>query len=363
MRRLAASVAVLLGLDAIFQHVAACAQTWQVGAYVPVSGEHFPAYLTIQDLPDGVYAVAVRLAGIAARPFLLFVSTQMMIDLAISELLGRNKSRAIALADVFAVDERGQWAAQRPPAELFREFRVGCIRGRSSSSTTGTISDASWSALGGGVRSASSRSIRCTSGFAERPAPTSTRRWAWRADATTSRRSSGSSCSCSPNIAASSPGSHFGADRKNEHRRLLLAQAAPRVLRHRRGSVRQAAGRAGLAYTIYGDSRRLTRPKFRDPRQRKIQKIWAAEPERAQGVRASRSALSGPLSRASREISPVARDRAPRPPRQRRRNSWTLPTATTAFTHVPFSSSATMPGNSPGAVRCPVWSSKTMSRT
>jgi hypothetical protein len=223
MRRLAASVAVLLGLDAIFQHVAACAQTWQVGAYVPVSGEHFPAYLTIQDSPDGVYAVAVRLAGIAARPFLLFVSTRMMIDSAISELLGRNKSRAIALADVFAVDERGQWAAQRPPAELFREFRVAVFGGEGSSAPPvrfQTPPGASWEEvtirfitqhqIHVRVREASGVFEHIQMGMGNRRNDLPTRQWELL------------------QLFADHRGelnwSDFGADPKNEHRRLLLGK-------------------------------------------------------------------------------------------------------------------------------------------
>ena len=222
VRRLATSIAVLLGLDAIFQHVAACAQTWQIGAYVPVSGERFPAYLTIQDSPDGVYVVAVRLAGVAARPFLLFVSTRMMIDSAISELLARNKSQAIALADVFAVDERGQWAAQRPPAELFREFRVAVLGGEGLSAPAvrfPTPPGARWEEvtirfitqhqIHVRVREASGVFEHTQMGMGNRRNDLPTRQWELL------------------QLFAEHRGeltwSDFGADRRNQHRRLLLA--------------------------------------------------------------------------------------------------------------------------------------------
>jgi len=223
MRRLAASVAVLLGLDAMFQHVAACAQTWQVGAYVPVSGERFPAYLTIQDSPDGVYVVAVRLAGTAARPFLLFVSTQMMIDSAISELLARNKSQAIALEDVFAVDERGQWATQRPPAELFREFRVAVLGGEGSSAAAvrfQTPFGARWEEVTIRfitqhqvhirVRDASGAFEHTQMGMANRRNDQPTKQW----------RLLQLFAARHGEITWRDP----GAERKNEHRRLLLAR-------------------------------------------------------------------------------------------------------------------------------------------
>jgi hypothetical protein len=127
VRRLAESLVVALGLAAGFQNVTACSQTWQLGNYVPLSGHSFPAYLTIQDSSDQVYAVAVRLAGIAASPLLLFVPTRWVIDPVTSELVARNKSRFIALEEAVAIDESGRWVTQRPPAELFREFRVAIL--------------------------------------------------------------------------------------------------------------------------------------------------------------------------------------------------------------------------------------------
>ena len=127
MRRFAESLANLLGLTAAFHQVTACPQTWQLGAYVPLSGHSYPAYLTIQDSPDQAYSVAVRLTGIAAGPLLLFVPTRRMIDPVTSELVTRSQSRLIALEDLVAIDDCGRWIAQRPPNELFREFRVAVL--------------------------------------------------------------------------------------------------------------------------------------------------------------------------------------------------------------------------------------------
>jgi hypothetical protein len=126
-RRLAESLVVVLGLAAGFRNVAACSQTWQLGSYVPLSGQAFPAYLTIQDSPDQVYAVAVRLAGIAAGPLLLFVPTRRMIDPVTSELVARNGSRFIALEEAVGIDEGGHWVARRQPPELLRDFRVAVL--------------------------------------------------------------------------------------------------------------------------------------------------------------------------------------------------------------------------------------------
>jgi hypothetical protein len=97
VHRFAESLAGVLGLTAAFQHVTACPQTWQLGTYIPLSGHSYPAYLTIQDSPDLAYAVAVRLAGIAAGPLLLFMPTRRVIDPVTSELVTRSQSRLIAL--------------------------------------------------------------------------------------------------------------------------------------------------------------------------------------------------------------------------------------------------------------------------
>ena len=94
-RRLCAAVAAALQLDEMFQVVEACWQTWQVGDYVPLSGERFPVYLSIPDLPDRAHGVAVRLTGIADRPFLMLVPARAQVDPVTSELLSRTKSRLL----------------------------------------------------------------------------------------------------------------------------------------------------------------------------------------------------------------------------------------------------------------------------
>jgi len=127
VRRWAESLVVVLGLAAGFQNVTACSQTWQLGSYVPLRGHRFPVYLTIQDSSDQVYAVVVRLAGIAASPFLLFVPTRSVVDPVTSELAVRNSSRLMALEEAVAIDERGRWVMQRPPADLFRGFRAAVV--------------------------------------------------------------------------------------------------------------------------------------------------------------------------------------------------------------------------------------------
>jgi hypothetical protein len=124
-RRLCAAVASVLQLDDMFQVVDACWQTWRVGDYVPLSGERFPVYLSIPDSPDRVHAAAVRLTGIADRPFLMLVPARAQVDPATSELLSRTKSRILPLDDVVAIDAEARWIGQRPPAQLLREFRLG----------------------------------------------------------------------------------------------------------------------------------------------------------------------------------------------------------------------------------------------
>ena len=158
--------------------------------------------------------------------------------------------------------------------------------------------------------------------------------------------------------------SDFGADPRNEHRRLILSKH----LREFFGLDgdpfdKLPAGRGWRTRCTMIPEARFEPRNFAILGKESSKKLRNAEPEYAQRFQAGCAASSGLLSGASRKISPVARDRAMRPPRQRRRNPWSLPTATTVFTRVPFSSSATMPGSSPGAVRCPVWSSKTTSRT
>jgi hypothetical protein len=126
-RRLCAAVAAVLRLDEGFQVVEACWQTWRVGDYVPLSGERFPVYLSIPDSPDRVNAAALRLTGIADRPFLMLVPARAQVDPAISEVLTRTKSRLSALQDLIAIDADGRWIGQRSSAELLREFRSSVL--------------------------------------------------------------------------------------------------------------------------------------------------------------------------------------------------------------------------------------------
>jgi hypothetical protein len=126
-RRLCAAVGAALQFDDMFQVVDACWQTWRVGDYVPLSGERFPVYLSIPESPDRVHGVAVRLTGIADRPFLMLVPALDQVDPVTSELLSRTKSRILALENLVAVDDDGRWAGQRPAAELLREFRIGVL--------------------------------------------------------------------------------------------------------------------------------------------------------------------------------------------------------------------------------------------
>ncbi|MGH6895150.1 MAG: hypothetical protein ACREJ5_01180 [Geminicoccaceae bacterium] len=111
----------------MFQLVGACWQTWRVGDYVPLSGERFPVYLSVPDSPERAHAVAVRLVGIADRPFLMLVPARAQVDPVTSELLSRTKSGLSALQDLIAVDNDGRWTGQRPAAELLREFRTGVL--------------------------------------------------------------------------------------------------------------------------------------------------------------------------------------------------------------------------------------------
>jgi hypothetical protein len=126
-RRLCAAVAAVLRLEEGFQVVRVCWQTWRVGDYVPLSGERFPVYLSIPDSPDRVHAAAVRLTGIADRPFLMLVPARAQVDPATSELLTRTRSRLSALEDLIAIDADGRWVGQRSSAELLREFRTSVL--------------------------------------------------------------------------------------------------------------------------------------------------------------------------------------------------------------------------------------------
>jgi hypothetical protein len=63
----------------------------------------------------------------AGRPFLMLLPARAQIDPVTSELLSRTKSRILALEDLVAVDDDGRWTGQRPAAELLREFRLGVL--------------------------------------------------------------------------------------------------------------------------------------------------------------------------------------------------------------------------------------------
>jgi hypothetical protein len=57
----------------------------------------------------------------------MLIPGRAQVDPVTSELLSRTKSRILALENLVAVDDDGRWAGHRPAAELLREFRIGVL--------------------------------------------------------------------------------------------------------------------------------------------------------------------------------------------------------------------------------------------
>jgi hypothetical protein len=121
-RKLGTAIAVAFGIDPGFNEITGLQQTYRVGDYHPQAGKRFPLFLTFQTDPASLRDVATRLCATTDTAFILVIPTTQFSDLAMMDLLGRQKARGMALADLFENDGAGKLVATEAAKTLLAEF-------------------------------------------------------------------------------------------------------------------------------------------------------------------------------------------------------------------------------------------------
>lgn len=122
VRKLCAAAAVAFGVDPAFDEVTGFQQTWRVGDDIPRAGNRFPIFLTIQTDRASLRDVAARLCATTESAFLLLVPTLQLVDLPMTDLLGRQQARVVALADLFEKDGSGKLAINDAARAVLTRF-------------------------------------------------------------------------------------------------------------------------------------------------------------------------------------------------------------------------------------------------
>jgi hypothetical protein len=103
------------------------ADTWRIGAYHPISGYSFPAYLAIPLESANLQRTVEVLASRADKPFILFAPTGRRLSPASGVILKEKKALFLALADTLVCEEAGRWAASSHAIQALEAFRKRVI--------------------------------------------------------------------------------------------------------------------------------------------------------------------------------------------------------------------------------------------
>ncbi len=140
LSKLAACLDALLGLKGDGPAPAdGLPRTLYLGAYRPVAGLSFPAYLTLQHDREDFAQVVERLAARNARPFILVTPTTDPVAPTSAELMRTRGAVALGLADFTAIDKNGNFVADRPVEDLLKAFRDGVVRTAEAGAKDGVV--------------------------------------------------------------------------------------------------------------------------------------------------------------------------------------------------------------------------------
>jgi hypothetical protein len=120
---LANGVCTLLGLEGEFRSLSLAGPVWQLGWYVPISGQRFAVMLILPVSDDEAHNAAVRLRGHQDKPFLLLAPTRAVIDPATVEYLRSGRSKLLLLEEIFGTSPTGDWQLSCLAEDLLRDFR------------------------------------------------------------------------------------------------------------------------------------------------------------------------------------------------------------------------------------------------
>lgn len=121
-RKLCVAAAVAFGIDPAFDEITGLRQTYRVGDYHPEAGKRFPVFLTIPVDHGLLRDVAARLCAATEPAFILLVPTLQFVDMAMTELLGRQQARFVALADILEKAEKGVLRANDAAGQIMSDF-------------------------------------------------------------------------------------------------------------------------------------------------------------------------------------------------------------------------------------------------
>lgn len=122
VRKLCAGAAVAFGIEPTFDEISDLCHTYRVGDYHPEAGKRFPIFLTIQTDRASLRDVAARLCAATEPAFILLVPTPRLIDMAMTELLGRQEARFVALVDIFEKAENSALRANDAAGQIVSDF-------------------------------------------------------------------------------------------------------------------------------------------------------------------------------------------------------------------------------------------------
>lgn len=138
--RIAAHVSALLGIKGGGPAPAdGLARTLYLGAYRPLAGLSFPAFLTLQHDREDLAQIVERLAARDQRPFVLVAPTTDLVAPAVAELLRTRGAVALGLADFTAIDKTGSFVAERSAEDLLKPFRDGVVRAAEAGAKDGMV--------------------------------------------------------------------------------------------------------------------------------------------------------------------------------------------------------------------------------
>ena len=162
--KLCVAAAVAFGIDPVGDEVTGFQQTWHVGDDIPRAGYRFPIFLTIQTDRASLRDVAARLCAATGPAFLLLVPTLQLTDMAMTDLLGRQQARVVALADLFDKDGSGKLASNDAARAVLTQFRDTVVPEKTGTPERfPTPAEAHWGDVGIEFIDGHTVSIRCQS--------------------------------------------------------------------------------------------------------------------------------------------------------------------------------------------------------
>jgi hypothetical protein len=141
LARVAARVRILFGLAGDGSAVSSeePPRTVYVGAYRPVAGHAFPAYLVLAGDAEVLRGLVEDLLRREVRPFILLAPSTELLDPRAAQAIAARGSLVLGLDDITGASEHDDLVLTRPAAELLAPFREVVMREAASEATDGMV--------------------------------------------------------------------------------------------------------------------------------------------------------------------------------------------------------------------------------